>query len=189
MPLVSLTAVLGIAVAGCSSGSTADDGPDKNPTKSAKASPAPTKSSADPQAQEKKAALTTYARMWDEQVKAYAKADATGTDLKKYATKDALGRAMGDLLLMKKAGTAAKGAPTHRNTKIDAPIDLGAKIPKARVTDCLDITNWPTVKRSTGKVLPFPSTQPMRYLTTAQAEKWGNQWIITKVETHGNRTC
>ncbi|WP_409239750.1 hypothetical protein [Streptomyces sp. PA5.6] len=189
MPLVSLTAVLGIAVTACSDDSSPDDGPAKAPTKTAKASPAPTRSADDPQMREKKAALSTYARMWDEQVKAYAQADIKGTDLKKYATKDALGRAMGDLLLMKRAGTAAKGAPTHHNTKVDAPIDLNAKIPKARVTDCLDITNWPTIKRSTGKVLPFPSAQPLRYLTTAQAEKWGKQWIITKVETHGNRTC
>ncbi|MFH8491925.1 hypothetical protein [Streptomyces longisporoflavus] len=69
--------------------------------------------SADPQLGEKKAVLEVYERMWEEQAKAYAKGSVRGTDLEKYATKDALGRVMGDILRMKQAGTVTKGAPSH----------------------------------------------------------------------------
>ncbi|MEU8868616.1 hypothetical protein [Streptomyces umbrinus] len=131
--------------------------------------------------------LKAYDDFWAEQVKAYGQADIKGTDLKKYATKEALGRAMGDVLVMKEAGTATKGAPTHEAQVTS--LALTGKTPKASVRDCLDISGWKTVKKKTGAVQPFPSNQPLRYVTTAKAEKWGNQWMITELTPDGKRTC
>ncbi|MCX4411220.1 hypothetical protein OG840_59540 [Streptomyces sp. NBC_01764] len=125
--------------------------------------------------------------MWDEQIKAYAQTDIKGTSLKTYATKDALTRALGDLLIMKQAGTATKGAPTH-DAKVTS-LTLGLEIPKATISDCLDISKWPTVKKKTGAVQPFPTSQATRYVTTVNAEKWGNRWMITKLTPDGARTC
>ncbi|MDQ0956029.1 hypothetical protein QFZ24_010038 [Streptomyces phaeochromogenes] len=155
----------------------------------APATPAPAASSsrADPQAQAKGDVLQVYDAFWAEQVKAYGQADIKGTDLKKYATKEALGRAMGDVLVMNEAGTATKGAPTH-----DAQVTslaLTGTTPKASVRDCLDISDWRTVKKKTGAVQPFPSNQPLRYVTTAKAERWGKQWMITELTPDGKRTC
>ncbi|MFF3489491.1 hypothetical protein ACFYXC_40630 [Streptomyces sp. NPDC002701] len=160
----------------------------KSPTPtSGTSAPAPSLSRADPQAQAKGSVLQAYDNFWAEQVKAYGQADIKGTDLKTYATKEALGRAMGDVLVMKEAGTATKGAPAH-----DAQVTslaLTGKTPKASVRDCLDISDWRTVKKKTGAVQPFPSNQPLRYVTTAKAEKWGTQWMITELTPDGKRTC
>ncbi|WP_257042317.1 hypothetical protein [Streptomyces sp. TLI_55] len=128
-----------------------------------------------------------YDTFWAEQVKAYAQGDTKGTELKKYATKEALGGVLGDLLVMKKAGTATKGAPTHR-AEVTALV-LSGSTPTATVEDCLDISNWKTIKKQSGQVQPFPSNQPLRYITTAKAEKWGKQWMITKLTPEGDRRC
>ncbi|MEV6056456.1 hypothetical protein [Streptomyces sp. NPDC052107] len=154
---------------------------------SAPAPPSASSSAADPEAAEKAAVLMAYDAFWSEQVKAYARTDIKGTELKKYATKDALGRTMGDLLMMKQAGTATSGAPTHQAAITS--LTLTGSVPKATLQDCLDISNWKTIKKSTGKVQPFPSNQPLRYITTAKAEKWGKQWMFTKLTPDGKRTC
>ncbi|MFI5688389.1 hypothetical protein [Streptomyces sp. NPDC051636] len=182
---VSLALCAALTLAACSS----SDGDSKGsahtsaPTSSKPSSTA----SADPQAAEKKAVLSAYDAFWTEQVKAYAQGDIKGTDLKKYATKEALGGVMGDVLVMKKAGTATTGTPKHR-TEV-AAITLSGSTPTATVEDCLDISNWKTVKKKSGEVQPFPSNQPLRYITTGKAEKWGKQWMITKLTPEGDRTC
>ncbi|MGW5465433.1 hypothetical protein [Streptomyces sp. NPDC003996] len=94
---------------------------------------------------------------------------------------------MGDLLTMKQAGTATTGAPTHRAEVTS--LTLAGSVPTAILQDCLDISSWKTIKKSTGKVQPFPSNQPLRYLTTAKAEKWGKQWMFTELTPDGKRTC
>ncbi|MGW6270756.1 hypothetical protein [Streptomyces sp. NPDC055060] len=161
----------------CSGGSDASD--DKSSAPPSKPAADHSTKNADPQTKDKQAVLTVYERMWEEQVKAYAKASLKGTELKKYSSKDALGSVMGDLLGMKQSGTVTRGAPTHA-TKVTT-MDLAAKIPKARLSDCLDISQWKTIKRKTGEVQRLPSEQPSRFETTIDAEKWGKQWMITKV--------
>ncbi|MFK0113136.1 hypothetical protein [Streptomyces sp. NPDC091217] len=131
--------------------------------------------------------LTAYKDYWREQTKAYAQADITGTDLKKYATKKALTRAMGDVLVMQKAGTATTGSPSHDATV--TALSLTAKVPTASLQDCLDISKWRTVNKKTGKVQAFPSNQRLRYIATATAEKWGEQWMITDLTPDGSHSC
>lgn len=53
--------------------------------------------------------LAAFDAMWTERTKAYAKADAKGTRLEKYATLDVLGRIRNDLDRMKAAGTVVRG--------------------------------------------------------------------------------
>ncbi|MFF4317090.1 hypothetical protein [Streptomyces sp. NPDC001507] len=181
----SLLVVLGLSsLAACS-----NDGPAASPAPSTSTSkPASSASPANaPQATEKAAVLAAYNRYWQEQTKAYAQADITGTDLKKYATKKALTRAMGDVLVMQKAGTATTGSPSHDVTV--TTLSLTAKVPTARLQDCLDISKWRTVNKKTGKVQAFPSNQRLRYVATATAEKWGEQWMITDLTPDGSRSC
>ncbi|MGW0770761.1 hypothetical protein [Streptomyces sp. NPDC002676] len=174
-----------LALAACSS----SDGDNKASahTSAPASSPSTSSASADPEAVEKAAVLKTYDAFWTEQVKAYAQGDVQGTDLKKYATEKALGEAMGDVLVMKKGGNATTGAPKHRAQVTQ--LTLTGAIPKAVVQDCLDISTWKTVNRKSGKVQPFPSNQPLRYITTSTAEKWGKRWMITEVTPEGDRTC
>ncbi|WP_327714025.1 hypothetical protein OG381_00275 [Streptomyces sp. NBC_00490] len=174
-----------LALAGCSESPAKDDAA-KEPASPSSAA-ASTSTSPDAQTKAEDEVRTAYSALWGEQVKAYAQADIKGTDLKKYATKDALAQAMGDVLVMQKAGTATKGAPVNDVT--DVTVTLTGKTPTATLRDCLDISNWRTVKKKTGAVKPFPTNQPLRYVTTATAEKWGTQWMITELTPDGSSTC
>ncbi|MGW6317561.1 hypothetical protein [Streptomyces sp. NPDC055099] len=185
MTEVLLALCAATVVTACSSDGDADTSSNKPSPPPSKASESAPTRSADPLAKDKQAVLKVYEQMWEEQVKAYAKGSIDGTDLKKYSTKDALGRVMGDMLGMKQAGTVTKGAPSH-DTKV-ASMDLDEKIPRARLSDCLDISDWKTVKRESGKVQPLPTEQPPRYETTIDAEKWGKTWMITKFEPSADR--
>jgi len=176
-----------VVLTACGGGGNSDSSATNSPSASSASTPTASSASADPQAQAKADVLKAYGAFWGEQVKAYAKADIKGTALKKYATKEALGRAMGDVLVMEKAGTATTGAPTH-DAKVTS-LTLTGATPKATVQDCLDISGWKTIKKKTGTVQPFPSAQPLRYVTTAKAEKWGKQWMITELTPDGTRTC
>lgn len=185
---VLLLTALTVVVSGCADDNTVDADPKPTPSSSKDPEATPTKSQ-DPQAAEKKKILNVYARMWDEQVKAYAIGTEKGTDLEKYATKEALGRALGDLLTMKQGGTISKGAPTHNAEVLS--VDMKAEIPKAKLSDCLDISDWKTVDRKTRKVKPFPDTQPPRYFVAVEAEFWDEQqqWMITNVTPNGEQEC
>ncbi|MCI4041772.1 hypothetical protein [Streptomyces sp. TRM75563] len=98
---------LALALTGCGGG---DDDPKPSAAPPAASSPTPAASaSADPDAAEKTAVLASYTAMWTEQMKAYHKADAKGTDLERYVTAEALGQFRNDLDRMKAAGTLVRG--------------------------------------------------------------------------------
>ncbi|MGW2027924.1 hypothetical protein [Streptomyces decoyicus] len=128
-----------------------------------------------------------YRQFWAEEVKAYGKADISKSRLTKYASGEALSRARADVGAMKQAGTVTQGAPRHQ-AKVLSLAQHG-RLPAATVTDCLDISGWKTVKAKSGTQVPFPKGQPLRYLTSVSAEKWGKQWVIIKVTPHGGRSC
>ncbi|MCX4451693.1 hypothetical protein [Streptomyces sp. NBC_01789] len=173
----ALAALSLVSVAACGSDNDAAQAKEPAPATSSAAAPTPSKS-ADPTAASKATVLAVYGHYWVEQVKAYAKADTKGTDLRKYATKDALGRSIADTLSMKRGGNVMRGAPTS-DAKVTS-IDLDKKT--AVIRDCLDVSRWETVEKKSGKVLPFEEGALTRYETIATAEKWGAQWLITKVE-------
>ncbi|WP_406510989.1 hypothetical protein [Streptomyces sp. NBC_00212] len=182
--------VAALVLLGACSGTKGDKSSDKNPSTAVTPSTAPhqTPQGASADATEKAAVLASYNAMWVEQMKAYRKADAAGTDLEKYATLDALGRFRIDLARMKKAGTAVTGELGH--TPAVASLNLAAKTPTAQLTDCMDLSKSQTIDtRANNKVIPYPTAQPLRYIATATAEKWPNGWMITKFVPDGSRTC
>lgn len=174
-----------LVLAGCGG-----DGQDEKPrTMPSPASPTPgAGKSADPQEAEKTAVLASYSSMWVEQMKAYRKADAKGTDVEKYVTLDALGQFRNDLARMKKAGTVVRGELGHENTTVTA-LDLDAKTPKATLSDCVDLSKWETYSTKRDEAIPLPKNQPRRYVATATAEKWPNGWMVTTFRPHGERSC
>ncbi|MFE2533711.1 hypothetical protein [Streptomyces sp. NPDC059371] len=186
-PATALFVASGLmTLSACSSGGDSD-GAAEQPSASSSSPRSSTSPNSDPQTAGRTDVLAAYSAFWVEQVKAYSQADIKGTDLKKYATKKALGQAMADVLVMQRAGTATEGAPTHRAEVTS--LTLNGAVPKATVRDCLDISHWNTIKKKTGQVKPFPSAQPLRYITTAKAEKWGKQWRITEIIPDGKQTC
>jgi hypothetical protein len=71
-----------LSLTACGSSGDSEDRAEGTPTPTR---PPETDAPADPQAAERKAVLQAYSKMWDEQVKAYRKADLAGTDLDEYA--------------------------------------------------------------------------------------------------------
>ncbi|WP_432190004.1 hypothetical protein [Streptomyces sp. Tue6028] len=118
-----------------------------------------------------------YAHYREEQAKAYAKASASGTDIEKYVTAEALGKVTGDLLSLRTAGNATTGAPISRNPEITA-LKTDGSIPKATIKDCLDVTDWKVVNKKTGKALPAPKGQLKKHINDVTLEKWGNRWLV-----------
>ncbi|AYG77976.1 hypothetical protein DWB77_00083 [Streptomyces hundungensis] len=169
------------------SDNSADRSPDHKAPSAASPSPAHPASSPPPNA-EKSAVLASYNAMWVEQMKAYRKADASGTDLEKYATLDALAKVRIDLAKMKQRGTVIRGAMGHQVTV--TKLDLSPKTPTAAMTDCVDLSNWQTWDTKANKPIPLPSAQPMRYLAQVKAERWdGGRWMITDFITKGSQPC
>ncbi|MEV7381915.1 hypothetical protein [Streptomyces lydicus] len=172
-----------LAVTSCSGGS---GGTEAKPSATkASEKPSPT-ASADPQAAAKKELLGAYDHFWGEQVKAYSKGTEKGTDLEKYASTEALARALGDLASLHGSGNVTSGKPTH-DAKVTA-LGLTKKLPDATITDCMDVSKWRTVNKKTGKALATPKGKLTRYVSIVSAQKWGKQWMITKVEPQ-HRSC
>ncbi|MHB9848985.1 hypothetical protein ACSYGO_07020 [Streptomyces krungchingensis] len=117
--------------------------------------------------------------MWDEQVKAYAKGGAEGTDLSKYAAALALSGTEDDLKDLRTKGIVTTGAPTHK-TEVDT-LEMDKKVPHAKLTDCMDSTDWKFVYRKSGKPVQMPKDRLVRYVTKVEAERWGKQWKIVDV--------
>ncbi|MCB5910388.1 hypothetical protein [Streptomyces pinistramenti] len=163
----------------CSSTS-AGTGVKPTPTKTTGSKPSPVES-LDPQAAGKQEVLDSYSKFWTEQAKAYAHASVVGTDLKKYATADALSRAEGDIASLKRLGVVTEGKP-ESSAKVTS-ITLEKKVPQATITDCLDISHWKQVEKKTGKEVARGKQALGRYITVVSAEKWGKQWMILKVDT------
>ncbi|GHB71494.1 hypothetical protein GCM10010331_69260 [Streptomyces xanthochromogenes] len=178
-----------VLLSACSDNKTDQSG-DKNPTTAVTPSTAPRKTPQTPSADaaEKAAVLASYNAMWVEQMKAYRKADAAGTELEKYASLDALGKFRIDLAQMKKAGTAVMGELGH--TPVVTSLNLTTQTPTAELSDCMDLSESQTIDTRAGnKVIPYPTAQPMRYIATATAEKWPSGWMITKFIPTGSRRC
>jgi hypothetical protein len=173
--------VASLATLAACSGS--NDGPDAS-AKASTPAPAPsatatTTASSGPEAAQQAAVLETYRRFWDEQVKAYAKGDITGTNLIKYAGAEALSSTKDDLKDLRAKGIVTTGAPTH-DTSVDQLLPY-KKVPYARLTDCLDSSDWKFVYTKTRKPVEMPKNRLIRYITKVEAEKWGPQWRIVNV--------
>ncbi|GAA2349573.1 hypothetical protein OKJ48_02680 [Streptomyces kunmingensis] len=150
------------------------------PSTSSQPGSTPSPSDSDPDAALKKVVLDTYERMWDEQVKAYAKGSIKGTELRSYAAGYALAEAETTMDTFQEKGVVTKGAPTH--DAVVTGLKPDEKVPWASLTDCLDTANWKYVYEKTGKPVEMPKDQVLKYVTKVQAEKWGNSWKIVEVQ-------
>ncbi|AYV32221.1 hypothetical protein EES41_36300 [Streptomyces sp. ADI95-16] len=167
---------------GCSKDDKAADPAPAPPSPSASPSP-----SADPQAAEKSKVLAVYDAFWGEAVKAYEAGTEKDTKLVNYASKDALNQTLTDIASMQRAGTAMKGTPGHL-AEVSA-LNMSGERPTATISDCFDLSTWKITDRASGQAKPFPTEQPMRYITEFDAELQGGQWMLTKFVRHGDRTC
>ncbi|MFF5808744.1 hypothetical protein [Streptomyces sp. NPDC012746] len=167
---------------GCSKGDKTAEPVPAPPSPSVSRSP-----SDDPQAVERVKALAAYDGFWGETVKAYEAGTDKGTKLVNYAANSALDDALTDIANMRKAGIAKQGSPGHRPEA--TALNLSGERPTATITDCLDLSTWRTIDRATGKVQPYPSEQPLRYIAVAEVEQWAGQWLVVKMTPNGDKRC
>lgn len=173
----------------CSSGGgTSQDSakPTSTPSPSTPKPSATPSKSADPEEAAKAAVLESYDRMWEEQVKAYAKADPKGTKLSTYSAAVAWAQTKNDLKGLKEKGIVTTGEPSHEVEVTGIKPDK--KVPSAELTDCLDTTDWKFVYRKSGKSIPMPENRLKSYVMKVQAEKWGKQWKIVDSKPQ-DRAC
>ncbi|MEU8501531.1 hypothetical protein AB0C86_33120 [Streptomyces lavendulae] len=182
------------AVTATLAGLTAGCGGDSGDNKAAPASPSPSASpsvspsvSADPQTAEKAKLLDRYAAFWVEAVKAYETGSVNGTKVVFYASDEALNWTITDVSKLYRAGGFMKGAPGHRPEVSE--LNMPGGNPTAKISDCFDLSSWQTIERSSGKVLPYPTEQPMKYITEFDAKFVNGEWWLTKITQHGDRTC
>jgi hypothetical protein len=181
-----------MAVAGLLTGC-GDFGGDGKPASTPAASAEPlapaasTAASPGPQAADKAKVLAVYRAMTEAEAEAYRTGTDKGTGLERYASLDALGQTRLDLVRMKEAGTVVRGEIGH-DPEVTS-LDLEAKTPTAKLSDCIDLSKYQTYDERAKKVIPLPSEQPLRYTATATAERWDGRWMITRVNTQGGGTC
>ncbi|MFG3323969.1 hypothetical protein ACGF3J_38620 [Streptomyces sp. NPDC048171] len=180
--------VLAGVLAGCG-----DSGGDGKPASSSAASAVPSVPAAsasgtqDLHAADEVKVLAVYRAMTEAEGEAYRTGTDKGTGLERYATLDALGQTRLDLARMKEAGTVVRGEIGH-DPEVTS-LDLEAKTPTAKLSDCIDLSEYQTYDVRAKKVIPLPSEQPLRYIATATAERWDGRWMITEVNTQGGGAC
>lgn len=68
-------------------------------------------------------------------------------------------------------------------------LDLDGETPTAKLSDCIDLARYETYDVKAKKVIPLPTAQPLRYIATAEAERWDGRWMVTDIDTQGGPTC
>ncbi|MFE9812488.1 hypothetical protein [Streptomyces sp. NPDC005548] len=172
-----------VGLAGCS-GSVGETSASKSPTgatSGSTSSPAATTTAVD----DKATVLAVYRKSWDASVAAYAKASSAGTDLRKTTTARALLDIESDLKELRKGGQITTGRPSIHPG--DPTITAG-EFPRATLTDCVDITRWTLVDKTSKKKVRLPTGRLLRYVSIATLEKWGPKWMVTKV-TAQEKAC
>ncbi|MQS04791.1 hypothetical protein [Streptomyces alkaliterrae] len=129
--------------------------------------------------------LKDYRASWDAQMEAYAKADSNGTKVPDYLTLDALAEVESDLMTMRKRGhiTTGEAVLSPEVTRLD----MKAKLPKATVRDCVDVSEWTPVKKDSGKKVSLPPERLTKYVMTSDMEHWGKRWMVVKFTVEGKR--
>lgn len=177
-----MAAAAALALGGCSDNESHADEEPKAPASTTSSAPA----SADPAAAEEKQVLETYAGYWDAKYTAYSKASAKGTKLKEFSTAEAFSKLNLVLRALDRDGQVAVGEPEHQPEVAD--LDLEAKIPQARISDCLDVSDWKLVDRTTRELIEPPEGRRTEFLSVVTIEKWGKRWLVIKDEPQ-DRPC
>ncbi|MFF3070046.1 hypothetical protein ACFVSN_30475 [Kitasatospora sp. NPDC057904] len=141
---------------------------------------------ADPTADAKAQVLAAYTAYWAEQVKAYAQASSSGTDIEKYATDKALGTIHIDLSKRRDQGIILTGAPTHQ--PVVESVDTASSPQTATIRDCLDISSWKPVNKANGTPLEVTNAH-LRYIVVYTARTVGADWKMADVASHRDQPC
>ncbi|MFJ9544328.1 hypothetical protein ACIRPX_44990 [Streptomyces sp. NPDC101225] len=179
-----LVAIAAITLAsGCSSGD--GDKVDPSPTPS---TAKPTKTVSPDEARARKAIIAAYQGMTDERVKAYAKSSLAGSKITRYATGKALRDVKDAVFVNMRNGIVFKGHPKVTTREDDVALETANKPFRASLLVCFDTNTWDPISTKTGKSVAVPN-QVKRYTITADLQRVGSQWLVTKQDANLEKTC
>jgi hypothetical protein len=156
--------------------------PTPSPTATSTPSPTPT---TPPLSAEDRAALKVYRKFWDAVVEARSIPNPQSKALPRLAGDTALTDEQAFLVLLEREGVVYEGRP-----KLSPEItDRDAAPTRAvTITDCVDASDWKSVRVATGEPAAAPG-QASRFYTVSRVERVGDVWLVTKVSTDRSRTC
>lgn len=191
----SASAVLGgvlvLGLAGCGGQDSEADKAAGSGSTSAAAEPSEEASTPEPltpEEREEKAVTKAYLSFRAEQSKAFGKATTKGTQIETFAAGVALLQVEKDMEFSRKEGVITKGATQHEPSVdvLELKPTKGGTLPRATITDCVDVTKVEFVYEESGKPYPMPDERLPRYEAKVKAEKWGKQWKVLEAEAQSS---
>jgi hypothetical protein len=182
-------AVFGIVaaafLAACTSG-----GSDPSPTPTRTVTPSPTATATatvDPQSAAAEAAiLEAYKGYWHAKVASFADPmKDQDPNLQHFAVDTALADAQEAILSFRSNGIAVVGEPGLAPVVSDIVL---SEVKSAKITDCVDITNWQPVYAATG-ASAAPADQNLRVPTESTAYFFDGHWTIRASVVDREKTC
>ena len=168
----------------------ASSDPTPTPTSSAtSATPAPTPMpTVDPAVAAAEAAiLEAYRGYWAAKVVSYADpSQEQDPNLKRFADDTALTDAQSTIATLRRSGISLPGAPEL--SPVVSDIQLGVDSSTARISDCVDATNWQPIYTVSGESAAAPD-QPTRVITESTAFVAEGRWLIRTSVVHRDTTC
>jgi len=132
-------------------------------------------------------ALEVYNAFREAYATASVTSDAANAELPRYAIDPALAETKLDLFQKNRLGLISSGKPSW-SAKVTS-VNLTAKPNTVDLTDCLDISNWHTVYKDSGKSADAPG-QAQRYVVAAQAVQGNDgRWVIQKATADRKTPC
>ncbi|MFB7356133.1 hypothetical protein [Streptomyces gardneri] len=168
----------------------AEDKPEAKPpttpvpmtTSVAPATPAP-----DPSELTKSALVHLYRNYWAEVEKAYEQGSTKETRLSDFAAGLALSKAQKNVTNHSTAGRVTKGTVSVNSLTVTM-LDLNRKVPNAKLSTCLDISQWTLIDKATKKRVDLPSGRLTRYVIVTTLEKWPQGWRVV-VDEPQDQAC
>jgi hypothetical protein len=181
---LGLAAVLLAALVACTGEDDPSATPTPTPSPTATSTPSPTPTTP-PLSAEDQAALQVYRQFWDAVAEARAIPDPANKRLPRLASGTALTDEQAFLFTLQRQGVVFEGGP-----KLDPEItDREAEpVPSVTVTDCIDSSDWRSIRVATGESAAAPG-QETRFYTVTRLEKFDDQWLVFTIETDRSRTC
>ena len=182
-----LAVVVAVFLAACTSG-----GSHPSPTLTATVTPSPTATSTpaptvDPETAAAEAAiLEAYQGYWNAKVASFADPmKDQDPNLQHFAVDTALADAQEAILSFRSNGIAVVGQPVLAPVVSDIAMS-GTQ--SAKITDCVDSTNWQPVYAATGASAAAPG-QAARLITNSTAYFYDGRWTIRASVVNRDQTC
>ncbi|WP_411102693.1 hypothetical protein [Streptomyces sp. cmx-4-9] len=126
--------------------------------------------------------LAVYDRYWSALSAAYAQADVKGTALEEVASPSVYAQKEAELARLREGGHAVTGTTGHGHTSLAFSVEHreGQEVRTAQLTDCVDVSRWKAVERSTGREAPRPARPLLHYTAGVTFEKGPRGWTVVK---------